>query len=276
MVDEKLVSNHYDNDSLLQLIEAGIHELGKSQENVSVEDLAPVDEFHIGGRVATEHLMNQLGFAQSDELLDIGCGLGGAGRFIAQTYGNKVTGIDLTGTYVSVGNKLTDWTNLKHLVALQQGSALSMPFRESSFDGAYMLHVGMNIQKKNILFSQTAKVLKSGSKLGVYDVMRTNEGELAYPVPWASNDSSSFLSTREEYTALLELAGFAVESCNDRRDFALSFFKELKKKSESGKGPAPLGLHLLMQSTTAEKIGNMIDNIVNGLVSPTEIIARKI
>lgn len=276
MVDENVVSNHYDNSSLLELIHAGISQLGKSNKNVTVEDLAPVDEFHIGGRVATDHLMNQLTFSQSAELLDIGCGLGGASRFIAKNYGNKVTGIDLTDIYVSVGNTLTDWVGLKHLVSLYQGSALNMPFKDTSFDGAYMLHVGMNIQAKEALFSQTARVLKSGSKFGVYDVMRTEEGNLSYPVPWASDESFSFLSSPDEYTAHLESSGFTIEAINDRREFALEFFKQLKEKSEAGKGPPPLGLHLLMQNTTPEKINNMISNIVSGLVSPTEIIAKKI
>ncbi|MFW1678175.1 methyltransferase domain-containing protein [Pontibacter sp. JAM-7] len=276
MVDETIVSNHYDNSSLLELIHAGISKLGKSNKTVTVEDLAPVDEFHIGGRVATDHLMNQLTFSQSAELLDIGCGLGGASRFIAKHYGNKVTGIDLTDVYVSVGKTLTDWVDLKHLVSLHQGSALDMPFNDMSFDGAYMLHVGMNIQAKGALFTQTARVLKPGAKFGVYDVMRTKEGNLSYPVPWASDESFSFLSSPEEYSALLQSSGFTIEAINDRREFALEFFKQLKEKSEASKGPPALGLHLLMQHTSPEKMRNMISNIANGLVSPTEIIAKKI
>jgi cyclopropane fatty-acyl-phospholipid synthase-like methyltransferase len=50
---------------------------------VSFEDLAGVDEFHVGGRLATEHLLTQLNFTQSSDLLDVGCGLGGAARYVA-------------------------------------------------------------------------------------------------------------------------------------------------------------------------------------------------
>ena len=276
MVDENVVSEHYKHSQLLELIENGLKEIGKSKDSATVEDLAPVDEFHIGGRAATEHLMKQLAFNQSDKILDVGCGLGGASRFIAKTYQNSVTGIDLTDDYVTVGNTLSAWVGLNDSVSLHQGSALNMPFKEASFDGAYMLHVGMNIEDKDTLFSQISRVLKSRSKLGVYDIMRTSEGTLSYPVPWASDDSFSFLAQSEEYSALLENAGFKIECINNRKDFALGFFKQLKEKTEANNGPPPLGLHLLMESTTPVKIKNVIENMVNGLISPVEIVAQKI
>ncbi len=276
MVDESVVSEHYRHGQLLERIEDGLQKMGKSINCATVEDLAPVDEFHIGGRAATEHLMEQLKFSQSDRLLDVGCGLGGASRFIAKTYGNSVTGIDLTDDYVTVGNRISEWLAIKELVSLHQGSALSMPFDEASFDGAYMLHVGMNIEDKDTLFSQISRVLKSGSKLGIYDIMRTSEGILSYPVPWASDESFSFLTEAEEYTALLEAAGFKIECINNRQKFALEFFKQLKEKAEANNRPPPLGLHLLMESAAPIKITNMIENIVNGFVSPIEIVAQKV
>ena len=276
MVDEKVVSAHYKHNQMLELIEAGLLKMGKSVDNVTVEDLAPVDEFHIGGRPATEHLMKQLGFNSSDKLLDIGCGLGGASRFIAKTFGNSVTGIDLTDDFVSAGNSLTSWVSLEDSVSLHLGSALDMPFDEASFNGAYMLHVGMNIQAKDKLFMEISRVLKPGSRLGIYDVMRTSQETLAYPVPWASDESFSFLATPAEYSALLESAGFRIESTINRKDFAVKFFRQLKEKTKAGGEPPPLGLHLVMQSTAALKVSNMVTNIASDVVSPVEIIAQKI
>ena len=276
MVDERIVSGHYKHDQLLDLIKNGLREIGKSIDSVTIEDLAPVDEFHIGGRTATEHLVQQLGFGASDILLDIGCGLGGASRFIAKNYGNSVTGIDLTDDFVSVGNTLTNWVGLDQSVSLRQGSALSMPFDDAMFEGAYMLHVGMNIESKDILFSEISRVLKPGSRFGIYDVMRMSEGALTYPVPWASEENSSFLAAPEVYSALLESAGFRVECVNNRKEFALKFFDTLKQKSSANDGPPPLGLHLLMKSTAPLKFKNMIEGITRGYISPVEIVATKI
>jgi ubiquinone/menaquinone biosynthesis C-methylase UbiE len=54
----------------------------------------------------------------------------------------------LTDEYVETGRVLCGWVGLGERVSLHQGSALSMPFADGAFDGAYMLHVGMNIEDK--------------------------------------------------------------------------------------------------------------------------------
>lgn len=46
----------------------------------------PVDEFHIGGREASEELLGQLGFSPENHVLEVGCGLGGAARVCASRY----------------------------------------------------------------------------------------------------------------------------------------------------------------------------------------------
>ena len=69
---ENAISKHYTHGDLLGAIQAAIPKLGKTVENISVEDLGPVDEFHIGGRMATDHLLQQLNFSASDHVLDVG------------------------------------------------------------------------------------------------------------------------------------------------------------------------------------------------------------
>ena len=103
-----------------------------------------------------------------------------------------------------------------------------------------------------------------------------SEGALTYPVPWASEENSSFLAAPEVYSALLESAGFRVECVNNRKEFALKFFDTLKQKSSANDGPPPLGLHLLMKSTAQLKFKNMIEGITRGYISPVEIVATKI
>ena len=272
---DKSVSDHYLHGDLLNAIETSLAALGKTTQNVTIEDLAPVDEFHIGGRLATDSLINQLNFSEQGHVLDVGCGLGGAARYVADKYKNRVTGIDLAPEYIATGNELCSWLNLDGYITLKQGSALSMPFQDSMFDGGYMLHVGMNIDDKVSLFSEIYRVLKPGASFGIYDIMRRKEGELTYPVPWATEISTSKLSTPEKYIQALGDAGFGISKENDRRDFAIEFFKQLRAKTDANEGPPPLGLHILMQESTADKVGNMIENISNGYIAPVEIIVHK-
>ncbi len=272
---EKSISDQYMHGSLLKTIEAGLPKIGKTPETISIEDLSLIDEFHIGGRQATDNLIEQLNFSNQKHLLDIGCGLGGSARYLADKYDSCVTGIDLTSEYIEAGNILNKWVGLDNKITLRNCSAVSMPFPDDYFGGAYMLHVAMNISDKPLLFSQTHRVLKPGAFFGIYDVMRFENGELSYPVPWASDSSTCYLSSPAEYKKALKQAGFEVLDENNRREFALQFFKNVRKKVMANGGPPPIGLHTLMQESAAIKTKNMVYNISQGYFAPVEIIARK-
>ena len=275
MSGDQAVAGHYTHGSLLAAISEALATLGKTPETVSVDDLGPVDEFHIGGRQASKHFLSQLALDAETHVLDVGCGLGGASRFTASRFGCTVTGIDLTAEYVETGRTLTSWVGLEDRIALHQGSALEMPFGEAGFDAAYMMHVGMNIADKARLFAEVHRVLRPGGSFGVYDVMRTGEGALTFPVPWATTDETSAVAAPEAYRQALEAAGFEVAAERNRRDFALNFFAELSAKIAAAGGPPPLGLHILMGETRAEKIKNMVENIAADRIAPVELIARK-
>lgn len=275
MLYENSVSKSYLHGNLLNAIQASLGKLGKTTDSVTVKDLGPADEFHIGGRSATKSFLDQLNFSKKDHILDVGCGLGGAARFVADNYGSNVTGIDLSKEYIETGESLNDWVKLGKQVTLQQGSGLSMHFQDKSFDGGYMLHVGMNIEDKVKLFTEIYRVLKPGATFGVYDIMRSNEGELVYPVPWATENSTSKLATLDQYKKSLSAAGFEVSKVNNRRDFALDFFKQMRAKTEANGGPPPLGLHTLMKESTPAKLKNMVDSIAADYIAPVEIIAQK-
>jgi len=274
MSNDKAVSEHYTHGDLLKSIQAAIAKLGKTIDSVTIEDLAPVDEFHIGGRQATEHFLSQLKFSEQDHILDVGCGLGGASRFVANKYNNQVSGIDLTQEYIETGKALCTWVGLDKQVTLHQGSALAMPFQDEIFDGGFILHTGMNIENKTQLFTEVYRVLRPSASFGVYDIMRIGNGELTYPVPWATVPSISNLATPNQYKQALSDAGFAVSTENNRRDFALRIYEQYAKTEADG-GPSLLGTHILMGENSAVKSKNLLENITAGHIAPVEIIAQK-
>ena len=105
--------------------------------------------------------------------------------------------------------------------------------------------------------------------------MRVGDGDLSFPVPWAATPKESDVSSPEEYKAVLEAAGLRVIAERNMRMFALEFFSHLQARAGSAAGPPPLGLHILMRDTAAEKIKNMIENVSQNLIAPVELIAEK-
>lgn len=275
MSSNKSVEAHYAQGRLVQEITAVLAALGKTPRAVTIDDLAPVDEFHIGGRQATESFIGQLNLSRDDHVLEIGSGLGGAARFVADRFGCRVSGIDLTGEYVETGRTLNGWVGLAERIAFHHGSALDTPFDDGAFDAAYMLHVGMNIVDKERLFAEVARVLKPGATFAIYDVMTTGGENLVFPVPWATGPETSAVAAPVAYKAALTAGGFEIVAERNRRDFAIEFFEKLRSRTARADGPPPLGLHMVMGADAATKIANMIGNIEEGRVAPVEIFARR-
>ena len=277
MALEQSVARHYTHGSLERAILGALAASGKDPDRLAPADLAPVDEFHIGGRQATIDLADQLEAGPGLHLLDVGSGLGGASRFFADERSCRVTGIDLTEEYVRAAEALARRVGLADRVSYRHGSALDLPFAPGTFDGAYMLHVGMNVEDKARLFAEVRRVLRPGGLFGVYDVMREGgEGDLGFPVPWASSPETSFVESAATYRRLLGGAGFAVQKERGRRGFAIEFFRQMRAQAVQGGGPPPLGLHILMGASAPQKAANMMDNLERGLIAPTEIIARAV
>ena len=139
-----------------------------------------------------------------------------------------------------------------------------------------MLHVGMNIADKAGLFSEVYRLLRPGAVFGVYDVMKTGNDELKYPVPWSSVPDTSALATQAQYVAALQQAGFDVIEVHNRREFAADFFAETRERmAAAGQTPPPLGVHIAMGENAPAKITNMVENIAAGCCAPVEIIVRR-
>src|SRR4051794_37437667 len=159
---EQEVAGHYTHGGLEGAILAGLRALGRESDDIRPDDLAAIDEFHIGGQSATNELAAQLDLQPGITLLDLGSGLGGPARFFARQYGCQVTGLDITPEYVSVATRLTELVGLSDRAEFRVGSVLELPFVDGSFERATLLHVGMNIPEKERLCRDVYRVLRPG------------------------------------------------------------------------------------------------------------------
>jgi SAM-dependent methyltransferase len=268
---ESGVSKHYASYDVLSRIRAGLSELGHDPDRISPEVLKPVDEFHIGGAEATAALLEKLSIRPGVEVLDIGSGIGGPARMIAARYGCRVTGIDLTPHFVETARALSAMCGMEGRVRFEVGSAVALPLPDASFDLALLLHVGMNVPDKAALFREARRVLRQDGTFAVYEVMRTGDGDLTFPVPWAETPDLSALEPPQTYRAAAEAAGFRLKEEENRRDVALDFFARIQAQAAAGAPPA-LGLHNLMGPTVKEKVANMIAGIRAGTIAPIQMI----
>jgi SAM-dependent methyltransferase len=263
------VAEHYGRGGLLERILRALTETGKDVEHLSIADLAPIDEFHSRRRRATEELAQLLAPTTVDHVIDIGSGLGGPSRYLAATYGCRVSGVDLTEEFVATAVELTGRTGLTGLVDIRQGSALDLPFPDASFDLAWSQNVAMNIADRARWYSEMHRVLRPGGRLAIQDVVQGPGGDLHYPVNWADRPELSFLRTPEETRDLLETAGFSVQVWQDNTDAALS---------ERGPGPGgspTLGVHLIVGESFREKMRNSQRNMQENRIRLINAVLRR-
>lgn len=271
------IARHYDISGLEQRILAALADTGVDVAHLHAGDLEAVDEFHIGGIAATRELIGQMGLKPGARLLDIGSGVGGPARFAANEAGADVTGIDLTQSYVDIAASLSKRTGMTDRTHFVQGSALDMPFADASFDAAMILHVGMNLPDKKKLMSEAARVLKPGGVFAVYDVMRLKAGALTYPLPWASNETMSFVATPDDYRSAATASGFSVIAERQRGTFAVEFLSAIRARMAAaqaeGKKPPP-GVGLVMGEDATTKIANLTAALEGGILAPVELLLR--
>ena len=234
MATDSDVTGHYSSGDLMDRLRAALADDGADPDRPTIAELAPHDQFHGRGLEATEDLARGLSISEGHHLLDVGSGIGGPARYLADRFGCRVTGIDLTAEFCAVARQLTASLDLEHLVSFHDGSALAMPFEDASFDGAYSMNVSMNIADKDGLYREIHRVLRPGAWLALSEITRGPRGTVTYPTPWATDAGASFLATPEATQERLEAAGFAIEATEDRREASAAYGAMVREIVESG------------------------------------------
>lgn len=276
---EASVVAHYGNSRIAETILKTVAEMAarraaETSQRLRVPDLRPFDALHAGGVRASKRLLENLKIAKGTHWLDVGCGVGGVSRHATYRFRCRVTGIDLTPEFCRAAASLTETVGLSKRIAFVQGNALSMPFPDGRFDGAFTVHAGVNIANKQAFYREICRVLKPGATLGIYDMLAGPVGEpLVMPVPWATTPDENFLVSIEETKNLLADAGLTIVEAIDRTIDALAFYKRLRLRAE--KGLKAEGLQLAMGAEYQHRIDNARRNVWRNRCGPWEIHCRK-
>ncbi|MBT8378967.1 MAG: class I SAM-dependent methyltransferase [Ignavibacteria bacterium] len=268
------IVKQYSTPNLFNSITNALKNTNKNLNEVTIKDLASVDFFHIRGHQSTKELANVCELTPNLKILDIGCGIGGTVRYLASDYGCYVTGLDIIDEYTKTASKLSELLKLNDKTEFKTGSAINLPFRDEMFDVVWTEHVQMNVKDKNKFYSEVYRVLKRGGKLVFHDVFSEKSDLVYYPVPWADDNSVSFLMEVSDVERLLKSFSYKISFWEDKTEISAKAFQKSFKKIKLNGFP-PLGLQLLMGENTADKIKNMALNLSEKRLTVIQCVRAK-
>ncbi|MDW5267599.1 MAG: methyltransferase domain-containing protein [Edaphobacter sp.] len=250
------VREHYRGTDLSDRIRSVLAAITPEGDTLTVAQLAPLDQFHTRGILATTELADAAGLEPSTRVLDLGCGIGGPARYLAATFGCRVTGVDLSPAFIDAASYLTERCGLSDLATFQVGNALDLPFEDAAFDTVFLQHVAMNVDDRSALYAEVRRILMPGGRFAVHDLV-LRVGDTVYPVPWARDASTSFLLSEGDTRAALERAGFKAVLWRDDTQAALHWFQA----AMTGLPPAGPNLSAVMGPDFPAIVGNLSRNL---------------
>ncbi len=197
---------------------------------LTVADLTPYDQYHYEGTSAVDKACHMLGVRPGSRVLDIGSGLGGPARYIANRTGAMVTALEIQADLHATSEELTARCGLGDLVEHVNGDMLLGAAGKGRFSGIVSMLCFLHIPDRQTLFDQCAAALQPGGAMFVDDyyqkqpLTETEQAELAQKV------YCPYLPDRETYAADVEGAGFVgLEIIDKTADWASFVVDRLAK-----------------------------------------------
>jgi cyclopropane fatty-acyl-phospholipid synthase-like methyltransferase len=173
---------------------------------LKVSDLTPFDQFHYHGTEAVDEAIAALALRSGMRILDIGAGLGGPARYIAEKTDAHVTALELQEDLSAVGEDLTRRCGLSTLVDHRCGNVLDGI--EGNFDAIVSMLCFLHIPDRARLFSVCRHSLSEKGKLYVEDFALRRKATASEAEALAVKVQCPYLPTVEEYRQHFLGAGF--------------------------------------------------------------------
>lgn len=98
-------------------------------------------------------------------IIDVGCGIGGSTLHLAQKFGSTATGITLSPVQASRAKERAAEVGLDNRVRFEVANALEMPYEDNTFDLVWSLESGEHMPDKIKFLAECYRVLKPGGKM---------------------------------------------------------------------------------------------------------------
>jgi tocopherol O-methyltransferase len=162
------------------------------------------------------------GVGQDHDVLDVGCGVGGATCHIAQLTGARVRGLTPNATQLAIAQRSARVMKLSDSVGFDLGFAAHLPYAADAFDVVVFFESPCHFPDRDRFFSEAWRVLKPGGRLAGQDWLASLHAPEEIRQHWVDRVCSTWaipeLGTVSGYAQAMAQAGFEVELAMDMQD----------------------------------------------------------
>jgi cyclopropane fatty-acyl-phospholipid synthase-like methyltransferase/ABC-type nitrate/sulfonate/bicarbonate transport system substrate-binding protein len=183
---------------------------GKAKGPLALSDLLSLghlDQYHYLGADACYELSETLALSESDYVYDIGSGVGGTARVLADCSGCEVLGVELQPELCRLSNELTRRVGLEGKIVFKAGDFLNYEW-EAEFDHFVSLLVFLHLPDRARVLEHCYKSLKSGGRFFIEDFAEVHPFSASEQQALKEQVSAVNITTSEQYRQDLEAAGF--------------------------------------------------------------------
>ncbi|MDT8894667.1 methyltransferase domain-containing protein [Halomonas sp. I1] len=255
-------------DTLVGRLRRAFVASGRNPDRLSLDDIAGIDQLHLGGRRASRSLARLGALSPGDRVLDVGCGTGGASRLLAEEHGVEVVGIDITAAFIEVAGWLSRATGLSSRTRFSCADAARTPLPDACAEVIWCQHALMNMPDVEAVLAEWRRLLAPGGRVLLHEVVAgDNPAALTLPVPWARERATSHLQTRRCLEQRLETAGFQPVDVTDVTAEALAWRRKHGRQASGHQSSAALpGPADLFGDIFSEMGRNLLDNLADDRV----------
>lgn len=245
MTDTPPIARHYqadeDETQLWHTLCQALESADISPNALTHDLLAPVDQLHTGGRKASEALLSQAKLNPNSQILEIGAGLGGASRMLADQLQAHVTAVDITPSFTFACQQINQQLGYNSIQSLCADACDLDQIETNTQDAVWSQHTIMNIPDKASVLNTLHRILRPGGKLLLHEIIAGENPEpLSLPVPWASEAGQSHLPDRQAFQQMLEQQGFRTLHWQDMSADALQWRKKHTRREQNQQTPGTI------------------------------------
>ncbi|CAM3808783.1 hypothetical protein GCM10009799_07000 [Nocardiopsis rhodophaea] len=145
---------------------------------------SPEQDIAEASRLTVERMAAKTDITPRTRVIDVGAGYGGSARYLARTFGCKVTCLNLSEVENERNRVMNREAGLDHLIEVVDGSFEEIPFQDNSFDVVWSQDAFLHSGDRTLVLEEVARVLHGGGHLVFTDPMATDDAsaEVLQPI----------------------------------------------------------------------------------------------